>query len=299
MKRLMCIIMAVIMLAAVAGCGMQGSGSNQRPVRGIVPEETPEAPAETPVSPDNMAAATLVIGVTCGSETIKDTMTANGAIGEAFTFEAEDIESRVCKISLPNGYILTNSEARQITVPYGEKKSMYFIAEYVELPDLTHTPAPTSSDSGSGAALAEITTGQKNALSRAKSYISVMPFSRDGLFDQLKYEGYTDTEAAYGADNCGADWMQQAEKKAMKYLSVMPFSRTGLIDQLEYDGFTSDQAEHGVDSCNADWMEQAVKKAKDYLDVMPFSRSGLIDQLMYSGFTREQAEYGATQNGLN
>ena len=74
-----------------------------------------------------------------------------------------------------------------------------------------------------------------------------MPFSYSGLVEQLEYEGYSPAEAAYAADNCGADWYEQAVKSAKQYLEVMSFSRSGLIDQLEYEGFTYDQAAYGVD----------------------------------------------------
>ena len=75
-----------------------------------------------------------------------------------------------------------------------------------------------------------------------------MAFSHSGLVDQLKFEGFTDSEAAYGADHCGADWNEQAAKKAESYLEFMSFSRSGLIDQLEFEGFTSSQAEYGADA---------------------------------------------------
>jgi uncharacterized repeat protein (TIGR02543 family) len=141
------------------------------------------------------------------------------------------------------------------------------------------------------------TTGEKNALASAKDYLRVDEFSHDGLVDQLEYEGYTHSEAVYGADLCGADWYEQAVKCAKSYLKVDEFSRSGLIDQLEYEGFTSDQAVYGVDHCGAEWNEQAAKCAKSYLKIMSFSRSELIDQLEYEGFTYDQAVYGAEQNG--
>lgn len=90
------------------------------------------------------------------------------------------------------------------------------------------------------------TTGEKNALATAKNYLSIMPFSHSGLKKQLLYEGYTEKEASYGADNCGADWFEQAAKSGKKYLELMPFSRDGLIKQLEYEGFTHEQAEYGA-----------------------------------------------------
>ena len=99
----------------------------------------------------------------------------------------------------------------------------------------------TKPDSGSS-----LTTGQKNALEQAKSYLSVMPFSRSGLIDQLEYEGYSTEDATFAVDNCGANWNEQAALKAQSYLDLMSFSRSRLIEQLEYEGFTSEQAEYGA-----------------------------------------------------
>lgn len=93
-----------------------------------------------------------------------------------------------------------------------------------------------------------LTMGQENALGSAESYLAVMPFSHSGLIEQLEYDGYTTEEATYAADNCGADWNEQAAKAAANYLDVMSFSRDGLIEQLVYDGFTQEQAEYGVTS---------------------------------------------------
>ena len=90
------------------------------------------------------------------------------------------------------------------------------------------------------------TTGEKNALEKAKSYISHSAFSYTGLIEQLEYHGYSKSEATYGADHCGADWYEQAKKKAASYLSHMSFSKSELIDQLEYSGFTHDQAVYGA-----------------------------------------------------
>jgi len=92
------------------------------------------------------------------------------------------------------------------------------------------------------------TMGEKNALSKALSYLDVMAFSYTGLIKQLEYEGYSHEEAKYGADNCGADWNEQAALKAQTYLDVMAFSRQGLIGQLIYEGFTQSQAEYGVNA---------------------------------------------------
>lgn len=90
------------------------------------------------------------------------------------------------------------------------------------------------------------TMGQRNSLTKAKQYLDYSSFSHSGMIQQLEYEGFSTEEATYGADNCGADWNEQAAKKAESYLEFSSFSRSGLIEQLEYEGFTADQAEYGV-----------------------------------------------------
>lgn len=90
-------------------------------------------------------------------------------------------------------------------------------------------------------------SGERNALTRAKQYLEYTAFSYAGLVDPLEFEGFTASEAEYGADHCGADWNEQAVKKGRQYLDYSSFSRSGLVDQLVYEGFTQKQAEYGVD----------------------------------------------------
>ena len=92
----------------------------------------------------------------------------------------------------------------------------------------------------------ELTMGQRNALAKAASYLSWTAFSYSGLIGQLEFEGFSTEDATFAADNCGADWNEQAAKKAESYLSWTSFSRDGLIDQLEFEGFTYDQAAYGA-----------------------------------------------------
>lgn len=75
-----------------------------------------------------------------------------------------------------------------------------------------------------------------------------MAFSYSGLVHQLEYEGYSNADATFAADYCGADWNEQAAKSAESYLKYMSFSRSSLIHQLEYEGFTADQATYGADA---------------------------------------------------
>lgn len=92
----------------------------------------------------------------------------------------------------------------------------------------------------------QISMEQSNALSKANDYLSLTAFSHSGLIKQLEYEGFSNESATYAADNCGADWNEQAASKAKSYLDLTSFSRSGLIDQLQYEGFTAEQAEYGA-----------------------------------------------------
>lgn len=91
------------------------------------------------------------------------------------------------------------------------------------------------------------TVGEQNALESARQYLDFWTFSYSGLVEQLEFEGYSNSEATYAADHCGADWYQQAARCAKEYLESMSFSREGLIEQLEYEGFAYDQAVYGVE----------------------------------------------------
>lgn len=151
------------------------------------------------------------------------------------------------------------------------------------------TPTPSPEDN--------LTTGQKNALRKAESYLSVSAFSANGLIEQLEFEGFTESDAAFAVANCGADWNEQALNKAQDYLSISAFSYSGLYNQLSFEGFLPQEAQYAIDHCGADWNEQAAQKAQQYMDISAFSRDGLIDQLKFEGFTADQAEYGAKAVG--
>ena len=110
-------------------------------------------------------------------------------------------------------------------------------------PTLQPTPKPTPTPSTGSE-----TVSQKNAVQKAKIYIEYGAFSRDGLIAQLEYEKFSNADAVYGADNCGADWFEQAAKKAQIYVDTIAPSREGLINQLIFEKFTREQAEYGADA---------------------------------------------------
>ncbi|WP_258058855.1 Ltp family lipoprotein [Arthrobacter sp. B1805] len=97
-------------------------------------------------------------------------------------------------------------------------------------------PAPASA----------MTSGQKNAVQSAESYLDYTAFSRTGLIKQLEFEKYSTEDATYAVDNVTVDWNEQAAKSAANYLEFTSFSRPGLVDQLLFEGFTPEQAEYGV-----------------------------------------------------
>ncbi|OIP73624.1 MAG: hypothetical protein AUK08_03580 [Candidatus Pacebacteria bacterium CG2_30_36_39] len=92
------------------------------------------------------------------------------------------------------------------------------------------------------------TVSQKNAVRKAKSYLSISGYSRSGLIKQLEFEKFSTEDATYAVDAVGADWNEQASKKAKSYLDISGYSRESLINQLEFEGFTTEQASYGADA---------------------------------------------------
>lgn len=93
-----------------------------------------------------------------------------------------------------------------------------------------------------------MTKSQEQAVKKAESYLATGAFSKKGLTEQLKFEGFPAKDAEFAVENIEVDWKDQAAKKAESYLETGSFSRTGLIEQLEFEGFTEAQAKHGAKS---------------------------------------------------
>lgn len=111
---------------------------------------------------------------------------------------------------------------------------------------LSQSDDSNSSSAGASDSSSAVSLEYQNALSKARDYLDYSAFSYNGLINQLEYEQFSAESATYAADNCGADWNEQAAKKAQDYLDFSSFSRQSLIDQLVYDGFAQEQAEYGV-----------------------------------------------------
>lgn len=91
-----------------------------------------------------------------------------------------------------------------------------------------------------------LSIGQQNAISKAKSYLSLAGFSRTGIIDQLEFEGFSTEDATFGADNAGADWNAECAEKAKAYLDMTAFSRDALYDQLAFEGFQPAEIDFGL-----------------------------------------------------
>ena len=75
-----------------------------------------------------------------------------------------------------------------------------------------------------------------------------MSSSRKEVYEYLLGENFTDAEATYGADHCGADWKQEAADCAKEYLKWLSLSESDLKLYLYSDGFTYDQIEYALKS---------------------------------------------------
>ena len=69
---------------------------------------------------------------------------------------------------------------------------------------------------------------EEKALEAAKRYISILAFSKKGLIEQLKFDGFTTKEAKYAVKKLNVNWKAQAVKKAESYLEILAFSKKGL-----------------------------------------------------------------------
>lgn len=101
-----------------------------------------------------------------------------------------------------------------------------------------------------------LTVSQSQAIAAAEQYNRTLPFSRQGLIDQLSSEygsGFDVETATFAVDDLEQrgeiDYMANAAKAAQQYLdTVGGFSAQSLHDQLVFEGYTDEQAAHGVTS---------------------------------------------------
>lgn len=93
-----------------------------------------------------------------------------------------------------------------------------------------------------------LSVGKQQAVDKAQDYLDMGGFSRKSLIAQLRYEGFSKSEAIFAVDYIKPNWNKQAAQKARSYMDVGGFSRKSLTAQLRYEGFTSAQTRYGVKS---------------------------------------------------
>lgn len=71
-------------------------------------------------------------------------------------------------------------------------------------------------------------------------------YSYDELIEILEFEGYSHNDSVYAADNCDADWNQEAVESAEWYLKTENYSQEFLIRLLISEGFTEEQAKYAI-----------------------------------------------------
>lgn len=90
---------------------------------------------------------------------------------------------------------------------------------------------------------------RQEALDCAVDFVKSRSYSYYALVDALLAEGYSSADAQYAADNCGANWNDQAVSAAQKYIAGDPeLTKESLIDKLMADGFSYEQAVYGAES---------------------------------------------------
>lgn len=166
------------------------------------------------------------------AEAESEAQEARDALAEAES-DVEDLESQVSELTDAANV----TESAPVVVDEPEPAPQGGTDASVPAPE---PPAAPTTD------LDGWTLAQSNAIGSAESYLSFTSFSRQGLIDQLIYEGYSTEDATFAVDALEVDWNGQAALTAENYLSFTTFSRQGLIDQLLFEGFSQAEAEYGV-----------------------------------------------------
>ena len=91
------------------------------------------------------------------------------------------------------------------------------------------------------------TTALENAIESAEEYNKVLAYSKKGIIEKLKYEGFSEDIAECAVKSINANWKENCVRSAYSYLDLSPFSKEELIHQLDYDGFTAEEIDYAMD----------------------------------------------------
>ena len=90
------------------------------------------------------------------------------------------------------------------------------------------------------------TTALENAIESAEEYNKVLTYSKKGIIEILKYEGFSEDIAECAVKSINANWKENCVKSAYSYLDLFSFSKKELIHQLDYDGFTPEEIDYAM-----------------------------------------------------
>lgn len=92
-----------------------------------------------------------------------------------------------------------------------------------------------------------IRMSKEAALEEAEDCLRYGAYSYEGLIEELtEYRGFTEDAAVYAADNCGADWKEQAKKAAEDYGDGFFSDKSALKKFLQREGFTDEQIRYSL-----------------------------------------------------
>ena len=89
-------------------------------------------------------------------------------------------------------------------------------------------------------------TELENAIESAEAYNKIFAYSKKGLIENLKYEGFSEDIAECAVKSINANWKENCVRSAYSYLDLSPFSKEELIHQLDYDGFTPEEIDYAM-----------------------------------------------------
>ena len=122
--------------------------------------------------------------------------------------------------------------------------------EPTAIPEVTPVPTETPEERAERETrefLDSLPIERRSAIEMAQSYLSTMPFSPSGLYNQLLFEGFSEEDSQFAIDHLIVDWDEMCYETAVSYITnVGGFSKKSLIHQLVYDGFTKKQAKKAV-----------------------------------------------------
>ena len=90
-------------------------------------------------------------------------------------------------------------------------------------------------------------TELENAIESAEAYNKIFAYSKKGLIENLKYEGFSEEIAECAVKSINANWKENCVRSAHSYLEIISYSKEELIHQLDYVGFTAEEIDYAMD----------------------------------------------------